>query len=117
MQDLAAQIDELTELMTQELDNCRKSGVQLAENEAEYRKMLRIEILAERAKGTPVTVIGDICRGKEAIADAKLRRDTSEALYKASQEAINVYKIRLRMLNAQVQRIWTSGGVVREDFL
>ena len=91
MQELYVQLDELTEALMRELDTCKTSGCQYAENEAEYRKALRIEILTERDKRTPVTII-------------------SEAIYKASQEAINVYKLRMRMLDAQISRIWSSGG-------
>ncbi len=47
------------------MKTCKESGCQYAENEAEYRKALRIAILNERQKGTPVTIIGDVCRGQE----------------------------------------------------
>ncbi len=110
MDDLWQQVDELNALLSEELARCRESGCQLAENEAEYRKALRIAILSERDKATPVTIIGDVCRGREDIAELKRARDCSEAIYKASGEAINVYKIRLRMLNDQISRVWSSGG-------
>lgn len=101
---------ELINLLNEELATYRRSGVKYAENEANYRKALRIEILNERSKGTPVTIISDICRGVEHIADLKQARDNAEAIYKASQEAINVYKLRLRMVDAELSRVWTSGG-------
>lgn len=110
LQDLYAKLDELEALLEEDLEECRKSGFQYAEHEAEYRKALRVEIMAERRKGTPVTVTSDICRGMEHIADLKQARDAAEALYKTSQEAINVHKLRLRMVDAEIQRIWNSGG-------
>lgn len=110
MQDLYAQLDELNAALMRELETCKTSGCQYAENEAEYRKALRVEILMERENRTPVTIIGDVCRGKEEIAELKQRRDCSEAIYKASQEAINVYKLRIRMIDAQITRTWNSGG-------
>ena len=109
MQDLDARADGLTEALMRELEVCRTSGCQYAENEAEYRKALRVAILEERDKGTPVTITGDLCRGREDIAELKASRDRSEALYKASQEAINVYKLRMRMLNDEIGRVWHSG--------
>ena len=111
MQDLFAKADEVYDLLAGELDSSRRAGCQLAENEAEYRQALRLAILEERERGTPVTVIGDICRGDPDIADLKRARDCSEALYKASQEAINVHKLRLRMLNEQMNRVWHSGNI------
>lgn len=117
MQELHERLDELTDLLMEELDTCKTSGCQYAENEAEYRKALRLAILDERERGTPATLTSDLCRGRDDIAEAKRRRDCSEAIYKASQEAINVYKLRIRMLDAQIARIWSSGGVTQGGYL
>lgn len=111
MQDLFAKADEVYDLLASELDAARRAGCQLAENEAAYRSTLRVAILEERDRGTPVTIIGDICRGDPDIADLKRARDCAEAVYKASCESINVYKLRLRMLNEQINRVWHSGNV------
>ena len=110
MQELLAKRDELSDLMHRELENMRRSGIQLAENEAQYRRALRVEILMERAAGTPVTITSDICRGKDEIADLRQARDCAEAVYKASQEAINVYKLEYRTVDNEISRIWNSGG-------
>lgn len=110
MQDVFAQIDELYDLLMGELDNCRKAGCQLAENEAKYRMELSIAELHERERGTPVTIINDICRGDPRIADLRRARDCSKVLYEASREAVNVYKLRLRLLNEQASRVWFSGN-------
>ena len=117
MQDLYGQLDELTDRLMEELGTCRASGCRYAENEAEYRKALRLAILEERAKGTPATVTGDLCRGREDIAELKRLRDCSEAIYRASQEAINVYKLRIRMIDAQITRVWNSGNVTPGGYL
>lgn len=117
MQDLYGQLDELTDLLMQELETCKTSGCQYAENEAEYRKALRLAILEERARGTAVTITSDLCRGRPDIAELKRLRDCSEAIYKASQEAINVYKLRIRMVDAQIARVWSSGGVTQGGYL
>lgn len=110
MQDLYGQREQLFDALMDELESLRRTGQQYAENEAEYRKALRIAILEERAKGTPVTIISDICRGREDIADSKQLRDCAEALYKASGEAIMALKLRIKTIDADIQRTWTSGG-------
>lgn len=117
MQDLYGQLNDLTDLLMAELDTCKTSGCQYAENEAEYRKALRLAILDERQKGTPATLTSDLCRGRDDIAELKRLRDCSEAIYKASQEAINVYKLRIRMIDAQIAREWTSGNVTQGGYL
>lgn len=117
MQELHEQLDELTDTLMEELATCRTAGCQYAENEAEYRKALRVAILEERDKGTPATITSDLCRGRPDIAELKRLRDCSEAIYKSSQEAINVYKLRIRMLDAQIARIWNSGNVTQGGYL
>ena len=117
MQDLYGQLDELTDLLMAELATCKTSGCQYAENEAEYRKALRLAILEERDRGTPATITSDLCRGRPEIAELKRLRDCSEAIYKASQEAINVYKLRIRMVDAQITRVWNSGNVTQGGYL
>lgn len=109
--------EQLFDQLMQELEALRRTGQQFAENEAEYRKALRIAILEERSKGTPVTVISDLCRGRPDIAEKKQLRDCAEALYKASGEAIMAIKLRIKTVDADIQRTWTSGGTGEGGFL
>lgn len=67
---------------------------------------LNKKIVEERDKGTPVTIISDICRGDEVIAGLKFQRDVAETAYKAAMEAINVYKLNIKVLEEQIQREW-----------
>ena len=57
-----------------------------------------------------VTLIDDVAKGDEDIADLRCKRDCSEAVYKACQEAINLDKLRIRILDKQADREWSSGG-------
>lgn len=108
--DLWAEAQRVRAELAGELERCGRSGAQFAENEREYRKELAKAILAEREKGVPVSIVGDVARGIPYIADLKCARDCSEAIYKASQEAINVQKLNLRLLDAQMSREWNSGN-------
>lgn len=101
---------QLEQQLMDEVEKYQQSGCQLARNESEYRKALRIEILYARANGTPVSIISDICRGKPEIADLKLARDSAEAVYNASKEAIQALKLRIRILDQEITREWNSGG-------
>jgi len=44
-------------------------------------------------------------------------KEQLEAIYKASQEAINVIKLRIRMVDAQITRILNSGDVTQGGYL
>jgi hypothetical protein len=105
-----AELMELSGRLDGEVEAMRNAGCQYARNEREYRKALRVAILRERTRGTPVTITGDLCRGTDEIADLKCARDCSEALYKAAQESINVIKLRIRTVSAQMDREWSAVG-------
>lgn len=45
-------------------------------------------------------------RGDAKIAAMKFDRDAKEALYKAAQEAIQSYKLQMKLTEAQIEREW-----------
>lgn len=106
MYDLMLEIQSKMKTLDIALKELAKSGKDYAEAERQYRAALAQKILTERDKGTAVTVISDICRGSKAIADLKFKRDVAEVMYKTAQEALNVYKLQLRVLENQVEREW-----------
>ena len=47
-----------------------------------------------------------IAKGESEIAKLRMERDIAESLYKSCQEAINGYKVQIRILEGQLQREW-----------
>lgn len=82
----------------------RKTGQNYAEAERDYKILLRQEVLKLRDEGQAIGVITLTCYGIPSVAEARFRRDTAEAIYKANQEAINSIKLQLRLLESQIQR-------------
>ena len=109
MQDLFAERKAIIEELTKETEVMRNSGCQYAHNKRDYRKAVRVETLREIMEGTKVTVISDLVRGISHVADLQDARDCSEAMYKSSQEKINVLKLRLRIVEDDINREWNSG--------
>jgi hypothetical protein len=72
----------------------------------DYRIALAEKILIERDKGTPVTIISDVCRGDRKIARLKFERDVAEVVYKSALEAINILKLQVKVLDEQIGREW-----------
>lgn len=103
-QDLMLDLQSKVQLLDKALQQLGKRGRDYAEAEREYRVALAKKIAAERDKGTPVTIISDVCRGSREIANAKFQRDTAEVVYKSALEAINVYKLQLKLLENQIDR-------------
>lgn len=83
-------------------------GKAYAEAESAYRTALATEILRLRERGEKVTITPDLARGNPHVAALKLERDCAEALYKAALEAINVGKLRIKILESQLQREWSN---------
>lgn len=83
----------------------RETGTEYAEAEKEYKITLRQEALKLRAeKGMPVTLIQQVVYGVPEVAEKRFVRDVKEAVYKANQEAINVFKLQIRIIESQLQR-------------
>lgn len=105
-QELFEEMQEKTMLLDKALEMCGKRGRAYSKSHKEYRIALRKAMLEEREKGTPVTILSDICRGRPDIAELCMQRDIAEVVYKASMEAINVYKLEVNLLREQIDREW-----------
>lgn len=104
MDDLWSQINRRLDLLDVALREVGKRGREYAEAEAAYRAALSTKILELRADKMPVTICPDIARGTAEIARLRLDRDCKEALYKAALESIQVYKLQVKVLEAQLDR-------------
>lgn len=114
MDGLAAfqELDHKTKMLDLAVKELRTRGIALAEAERDYRVELAKAILDERDKGTPVTIIGDVCRGKQSIANLRFERECAEVLYRSALEAINSTKLQLRLIENQIQREYGQSGAM-----
>src|SRR5699024_3046950 len=103
MQSLYIELQEKREELNKAIEKAKERGQKMALAEKEYRKGLAKEILIQRDKKVPVTIISDICRGKENIAELKFNRDTAEILYKSANERIQATKLELRIIENQME--------------
>ena len=104
--DLVNAIGEKTTLLDSAIRQLGKRGEAYAEAEREYRVAYAKRILEERDKGTPVTIISDLCKGDYEIATLRFKRDCAEVVYKSAAEAINSYKLQIRIMDSQLTREW-----------
>ena len=115
MVDLINEIGQKTRLLDAAVRELRTRGQAYAQAQHDYRVELSKKILVERDKGTPVTIISDLCRGDPQIAKLRFERDCAEVVYKAAGEAINSYKLQIRILDSQVEREWHSASTNQSD--
>ena len=94
--------------LDQALGSWRANGLAWAEAEREYRKLKSKEILRLNAEGLPKTLILDIVKGLDEVADADFKRNAALVVYKANGEAINVKKAEFKALEAELEREYVT---------
>ena len=105
--DLINDIQALMNELTTSIKLLRKNGNELASAEKEYKITLRQEALKLRAdEKMPVTLISQVIYGVPEVADKRFKRDVAETMYNTNLEHINVTKLKLRLLEAQLNREW-----------
>ena len=108
--DLYEEIQRLMAELTASIRKLRDNGAKLAEAERDYKLTLRQEALRLRAGDMPVTLINNIIYGVPEVAEKRFKRDVAQANYDANKEHINVTKLKLRLLEAQLNREWGAAG-------
>ena len=108
--DLYEEIMRLMAELTASIRKLRDNGAKLAEAERDYKLTLRQEALRLRAGEMPVTLINNIIYGVPEVAEKRFKRDVEQANYDANKEHINVTKLKLRLLEAQLSREWGAAG-------
>ena len=106
--DLLEQINKTCNELDVAVKSLRKTSQDYAEAYTNYRMELAKELMKLKDEGYAITLAGDIARGKREIAMLKLKEITSEAIYKANLESINVNKLRAKLLDNQLSREWSS---------
>lgn len=82
--------------------------IKFADAERRYRKAKAKAILKLRSEGCPVTLIQDIVKGLDDVADLNYERMVSEANYKSNIEAINVAKQTANDLRMNYELEWRN---------
>lgn len=100
------EIEKNMQMLEKAVSEMRDRSKKLAEAEHNYRVALSQRLTELRAEGQPVTHLTDIARGEKKIASLRLARDIAEGLYDSSKEAINMYKLRIKILEGQFEREW-----------
>ncbi len=105
-QDLFLELRDKQTMLEKALGEFGRRGRDYAQAEQDYRVAIAQKMLVERDKGLPATILSDVCRGDKEIAKLKFNRDVAEVMYKAAEEAIQSYKLGIRMLDSQISREW-----------
>lgn len=92
--------------LEQALRTLRTNGIALAEAEKNYKEAVSKEALRLKDEGMAVTLIDKVLYGLPSISTLRFQRDCASVVYEANQEAINVKKLQIRLIEAQISREW-----------
>lgn len=101
-------MEELNNYLSSALAEYKIRGKAYAEAYKNYRVLLSQELLKLKAEGMPVTIAYDIARGTEQVAKAKEQEIITECLYKSCQEAIQTYKLQIKILQSQINNEYNN---------
>lgn len=104
---LIDEIQVIYDLLDRSIKSLKNTSEAYANAEKEYKILLRKECLRLKDEGMAIGMINITCYGIPSVAEARFKRDVAEATYKANQEAIQAYKLQLRLMDAQAQREWS----------
>lgn len=77
-------------------------GLEKAKTEKEYKIRQAQEILKLKAEKYPATLINDLVKGNEEVADLRLKRDIAESSYFVALEAMNNLRLEIEILRSQL---------------
>ena len=103
MQDLQIELNKYRSDLNKAITIIKVRGKAKAIAERDYRVELAKEILRLRAEGMPVTIISDLCRGNEKIAELKMNRDIAETLYESNMQFIYKTKLNIDIVMKQIE--------------
>lgn len=104
--DLIEQLWKIMDLLTKALEQYKVRGVEYAKAQSNYRKLLSQTMLKLKAEGMQTTILGDVARGKEEVADAKEKEIIAETMCESCKESINGFKLQIRILQDQINKEW-----------
>lgn len=103
-------IEELFDLQTEmkmldaSLREFRNLGSKYAHAEHDYKIELSKKVLQLRADGQPATLIQLLAYGDKEVARKRLERDIAQTVFEACKEAINVKKLKIKVMQDQINK-------------
>lgn len=102
--DLQNELTYKSQLLYKSVEELKNTGKRYADAYTKYRVELAKELVKLKDEGYAITLAGDIARGKPEIAKLKFDEISTEAVYKANLETINVLKLQIKIIENQISR-------------
>ena len=106
-----AEILETLEDLNTALSEAKARGLEMTRAEAHYYTVKDKRAWELLEEGLSATAIGMVIKGEPEVSEALQHFHEMEVLYKNAVEAVNVFKLRLRVLESQYEREWSRAGM------
>lgn len=83
-------------------------GLEKAKTERDYKVRQAQEILKLRIDKQPVTIIQDLVKGNEEVAELRLKRDIAQSDYYTAIEAMNNLRLEVEILRSKLTWLRTE---------
>ena len=103
------QIQELNEavnMLDVMIETMKKRGQDYALARRNYEIAKAKKMLELKESGIAMTMTQSLALGEPHVAELRFDKDAAETLYKTVQEAIQTQKLKIRIMEAQIQREW-----------
>lgn len=82
--------------------NLKTLGLNKAQTEKDYRVKKAQEILKLKSEKYPVTLIMELVKGNEEVAELRLQRDIAQSSYFVALDAINNLRSEIEILRSKL---------------
>lgn len=89
---------EVNERLSNSIRELHKQAKEQSRTEKEYKVALAYKILKLRSENVPVTIINDLARGDEHIAELRFQRDVARSLYETAKEGMRSLRVEASVL-------------------
>lgn len=101
-QQLMERLDQCVAALGRGNTQLKTLGLDKAQTERNYKVKQAQEILKLRADKFPATLIQDLVKGNEEVADLRLKRDVAESAYFTALEAMNNLRLEIEILRSKL---------------
>lgn len=99
-------VNECQRLLDLAIAESKTRGRDMVAKEAAYYSAKAEESLAMLDAGYANTFIQTVIKGRPRVSEAMHAYHEAEVYYKNAQDAIQVYKLKLRVMEAELEREW-----------
>lgn len=85
-----------------------RCGIEHARKDREYYALKAAKTLDLRDHGMPATIISQIIKGVDPVADAREKMLVSDTMTRATYEAILSTKLQIKLVESQLQREYSN---------